>query len=96
MASSDSLMVQTTVPANTPYVALFTGKAGGTAPLLVVDNSPADLNLTRGRVSFYVPGYLFPKEGVNAFYLAAFNYPVSFVSPNFFVKEAEHSITIHK
>lgn len=96
MASSDSIMIQTTVPANTPYVALFTGKAGETSPLMVIDNSKADLNLTKGRVSFYVPGYLFPKEGQNAFYLAAFNYPVSFVSHNFFVKEAEHSINIRK
>lgn len=96
MASSDSMMIQTTVPANTPYVALFTGKAGETSPLMVIDNSKADLNLTKGRVSFYVPGYLFPREGANAFYLAAFNYPVSFVSRNFFVKEAEHSINIHK
>lgn len=96
MAASDSVMLQISVPTNTPYVALFTGKAGATAPLMVIDNSKADLNLTKGRVSFYVPGYLFSKEGENDFYLAAFNYPVSFVSSNFFVKEAAHSISIHK
>lgn len=95
LATNDSVMVQVTVPSNTAYVALYT-KSGEAARLIVEDNGKGDLNLTKNRVSFYVPGYLFPKAGDNTFYLAAFNYPVTYISSNFLVKAAEHSIKVYQ
>lgn len=95
LSTTDSVMVQVTVPSNTAYVALYT-RSGEAARLIVEDNGKGDLNLTKNRVSFYVPGYLFPKVGDYTFYLAAFNYPVTYISPNFLVKAAEHNIKVYQ
>lgn len=94
IALNDSVLVQTVIPEGMTYVALFTDKPGEAPRLLVADNGKDDLNLTKNRVSFYVPGYLFLQPDIYKFYIAAFNFPITFVSQNFFSKEGEYYIKI--
>jgi len=62
--------------------------------MLVADNGKNDLNLTKGRVSFNLPGYMFHQPDIYRFYIAAFNYPITFVSSSFFLKDTEYYIKI--
>lgn len=94
LAMNDSVLVHAVIPEGTSHLALFTDQAGEAPRLIITDNSTEDLNLTKNRISFYIPGYLFLQPDIYRFYLAAFNFPVTYVSPNFFAKEAEYYIKV--
>ena len=95
MQLADSATLQINVPEDGYWISVFRNIPGGPVTMLIQDNGEGDLDNVRGRVRMQFKAAAFISAGQYDIHVAAFNFPVQRVSPNFFKGTVSYKIKIN-